>query len=75
MQGFRVRGSYPVNIIRKFLNLFMETFHKTLKFHSALAKSPTNGGRTQSDYCSMTLYMACCLEGLWVKHRLNYFAL
>ena len=53
----------------------METFHKTLKFHSALAKSPTNGGRTQSDYCSMTLYMACCLEGLWVKHRLNYFAL
>lgn len=75
-----------MNIIRKFLNLFtadstckckMETFHKTLEFYAALAKSPTNGGRTQGDYCSMplSLYMACCLEGLMGQNRLNHFAL
>ena len=53
----------------------VETFHKTLKSHAALAKSPTKRERTQSNHCFMALYAACRLEGLRIKHRLNHFAL
>ena len=53
----------------------VETFHKTLKSHAALAKSPTKRVRTQSNHCFMALYAAERLEGLRIKHRLNHFAL
>ena len=53
----------------------VETFHKTLKSHAALAKAPTRRGRTQSNHCFMALYAACRLEGLRIKHQLNHFAL
>ena len=53
----------------------VETFHKTLKSHAALAKAPTKRARTQSNHCFMALYAACRLEGLRIKHRLNHFAL
>ena len=52
-----------------------ETFHKTLKSHAALAKSPTKRQRTQSNHCFMALYAASRLESLRIKHRLNHFAL
>ena len=53
----------------------VETFHKMLKSHAALAKSPTKRERTQSNHCFMAIYAACRLEGLRVQHRLNHFAL
>ena len=53
----------------------VEIFHKTLKSHAALAKSPTKRERTQSNHCFMALYAAGRLESLRVKHRLNHFAL
>ncbi len=53
----------------------VETFHKTLKSHAALAKSPTRRVRTQSNHCFMALYAAGRLEGLHSKHRLKHFAL
>lgn len=53
----------------------VETFHKTLKSHTALAKSPTKRERTQSNHVFMAIYAACRLEGLRVQHRLNHFAL
>ena len=53
----------------------VETFHKTLKSHAALAKSPTKRVRTQSNHCFMALYAAARLEDLRIKHRLNHFAL
>ena len=53
----------------------VETFHKSLKSHAALAKSPTKRERTQSNPCFMALYAACRLESLRVQHRLNHFAL
>jgi hypothetical protein len=53
----------------------VETFHKTLKSHAALAKSPTKRERTQSNHCFMALYAAGRLEGLRIKHKLNHFAL
>ena len=53
----------------------IETFHKTLKSHAALAQSPTKRERTQSNHCFMALYAACRLESLRIKHQLNHFAL
>lgn len=53
----------------------VETFHKTLKSHAALAKSPTRRVRTQSNHCFMALYAASRLEGLRIKHQLKHFAL
>ena len=53
----------------------VETFHKTLKSHAALAKSPTKRVRTQSNHCFMALYAAFRLESLRIKHQLNHFAL
>lgn len=53
----------------------VETFHKTLKSNAALAKSPTKTVRTQSNHCFVSIYSACRLEWLSVKHGLNHFAL
>ena len=53
----------------------METFHRTLKSHAALAKSPTRTVRTQSNHCFLVLYAACRLTWLSVTHRLNRGAL
>jgi len=53
----------------------VETFHKTLKSNTALAKSPTKTTRTQSNHFFMAIYAAFRLEKLSVKHRINHFAL
>lgn len=53
----------------------VETFHKTLKSNAALAKSPTRTVRTQSNHCFASIYSACRLEWLSVKHGINHFAL
>ncbi|MCY4653859.1 MAG: transposase [Dehalococcoidia bacterium] len=53
----------------------VETFHKTLKSNAALAKSPTKTVRTQSNHCFMSIYSACRLEWLSVRHGMNHFAL
>ena len=53
----------------------VETFHKTLKSNAALAKSPTKTVRTQSNHCFASIYSACRLEWLSVKHGMNHFAL
>ncbi len=53
----------------------VEIFHKTLKSHAALAKSPTRRERTQSNHCFMAIYAAGRLESLRIKHRLKHFAL
>ena len=53
----------------------VETFHKTLKSNAALARSPTKTVRTQSNHCFMSIYSACRLEWLGVRHRMNHFAL
>ena len=53
----------------------VETFHKTLKSHAALAQSPTKRERTQSNHCFMAIYAAGRLESLRIKHRLNHCAL
>ena len=36
----------------------VETFHKTLKSHASLGKSPTRTVRTQSNHCFLSLYAA-----------------
>ena len=53
----------------------VETFHKTLKSNAALSKSPTKTVRTQSNHCFASIYSACRLEWLSVKHGMNHFAL
>ena len=53
----------------------VEIFHKTLKSHAALAKSPTRRERTQSNHCFMAIYAAGRLESLRIKHQLKHFAL
>ena len=53
----------------------VEIFHKTLKSHAALAKSPTKRVRTQSNHCFMAIYAAGRLESLRIKHQLKHFAL
>ena len=50
----------------------VETFHKTLKSN---AKSPTKTVRTQSNHCFMSIYSACRLKFLSVRHGMNHFAL
>ena len=50
-------------------------FHKTLKSHAALAKSPTRTVRTQSNHCFLAIYAACRLTWLSVTHGLNHVAL
>ena len=46
-------------------------FHKTLKSHAALAKSPTKRVRTQSNHVFMAIYAAFSLEWLRIKHKLK----
>ena len=53
----------------------VEVFHKTLKSHTALAKSPTKRVRTQSNQVFMALYAAFSLEWLRIKQRIKPFAL
>ena len=53
----------------------VEVFHKTLKSHAALAKSPTKRVRTQSNHVFIAIYAAFSLEWLRIKHRMNPFAL
>ena len=53
----------------------VETFHKTLKSNTALSRSPTKTVRTQSNHCFMSIYSACRLEFLSVRHGMNHFAL
>ncbi|MEM8722369.1 MAG: transposase [Cyanobacteria bacterium P01_G01_bin.39] len=53
----------------------VEVFHKTLKSHTALAKSPTKSIRTQNNHIFMSIYAAFQLECLKLKHRMNHFAL
>ena len=53
----------------------VETFHKTLKSNASLSKSPTKTVRTQSNHCFASIYSACRLEWLSVKHGMNHFAL
>ena len=38
----------------------VELFHKTLKFHATLAKSPTKRARTQSNHAFMALMRRSC---------------
>ena len=45
----------------------VEVFHKTLKSHAALAKSPTKRARTQSNHVFMAIYAAFSLEWLRIK--------
>ena len=47
----------------------VECFHKTLKSHAALAKSPTKRVHTQSNHVFMAIYAACSLERLRMKHQ------
>lgn len=53
----------------------VETFHKTLKSHASLAKSPTRTVRTQSNHCFLAIYAACRLTWLSVIHGLGHVAL
>jgi hypothetical protein len=52
----------------------VEVFHKTLKSNAALAKSPTQRVRTQSNHIFLSIYAAFRLECLSIKHKLNHFA-
>ena len=53
----------------------VEVFHKTLKSNAALAKSPTQRVRTQSNHVFLSIYAAFRLECLSIRHKLNHFAL
>ena len=66
-------GEGIVAIYQKRWNV--ETFHKTLKSHAALAKSPTRTVRTQSNHCFLSIYAVCRLTWLSVTHGLNHVAL
>ena len=66
-------GEGIVAIYQKRWNV--ETFHKTLKSHASLAKSPTRTVRTQSNHCFLAIYAACRLTWLSVTHGLNRVAL
>ena len=62
-----------VTIYQKRWNV--ETFHKTLKSHAALAKSSTRTVRTQSNHCLLAIYAVCRLTWLSVTHGLGHVAL
>ena len=53
----------------------VEVFHKTLKSHAALAKSPTKRVCTQSNHVFMAIDAAFSLKWLRIKQRMNPFAL
>ena len=53
----------------------MEVFHKFLKSHANLVKSPTQTVRTQSNHVFMAIYALFKLECLSIKNKTNPFAL
>ena len=53
----------------------VETFHKTLKSHASLARSPTKTVRTQSHHCFLAIWAACRLTWISVSHGLDHVAL
>lgn len=53
----------------------VEVFHKTLKSHAAMAKSPSHTVLTQSNHLFMSIYSAFRLEVLANKLHLNHFEL
>lgn len=53
----------------------VETFHKSLKSHAALAKSPTKTMRTQKNHIFCAVYAFVKLERLSLKSNTNHFAL
>jgi hypothetical protein len=53
----------------------VEVFHKTLKSNAALAKSPTQRVRTQSNHVFLSIYAAFRLECLSIRHKPNHFSL
>ncbi len=53
----------------------VEEFYKSIKHNSALAKSPTQTIRTQSNHVFMAIFSFFKLEKLKIKHHLNHFAL
>jgi hypothetical protein len=53
----------------------VEVFHKSLKFHANLAKSPTRTVRTPSSHVFMAIDATFKLEYLGLKNKPNPFAL
>ena len=53
----------------------VETFHKTIKSNTAMAKSPAHTVKTQSNHIFLSLYSAFRLEVLSIKTKLNPFQL
>lgn len=53
----------------------VETYHKSLKCNTALAKSPTKTVRTQSNHCFASIYAFVKLERMKRVTKLNHFAL
>ena len=53
----------------------VEVFHKTLKSHVGLEKSPTQCVKTQGNHIFMAIYAAFQLECLHLKHKMSHFAL
>jgi hypothetical protein len=53
----------------------VEVFHKSLKSNAALAKSPTQTTRTQSNHVFMSICAAFKLECLSLKNKLSPFAM
>ena len=51
----------------------VELFHKTLKSHAAMAKSPAHTPKTQSNHLFLSIYSAFRLETLSLKLGLNHF--
>jgi hypothetical protein len=53
----------------------VEEFHKSLKSHCALAKSPTRTTTTQNNHVFMSIFAVFKLGCLKLKHKANHFAL
>ncbi len=53
----------------------IETYHKSIKSNTGLAKSPTKTVRTQTNHFFMSIYAYFKLELLKIKTKCNHFAL
>ncbi|HVI78891.1 MAG TPA: transposase [Candidatus Acidoferrum sp.] len=53
----------------------VEEYHKSLKSHSSLAKSPTKTTRTQSNHIFCSIHAFVKLERMRIATKLNHFAL
>lgn len=51
----------------------VELFHKTLKSHASMAKSPAHTPKTQGNHLFLSIYAAFRLETLSLKLNLNHF--